>query len=98
MQSQDKPTTAEPSAHMALLPLIMGVAIMLTICVRPQLLADATGKADHLAATLLFWAMTAGFVRGVGFIPRYLAARWLLSGMACGLGLLLALWRLHPLF
>ena len=29
---------------------------------------------------MLFWAMSAGFVRGVGFIPKSLAPRWLLSG------------------
>jgi predicted membrane protein len=36
---------------------------------------------------LVFWAMSAGFVRGVGFVPRHAAPRWLLSGWACALAL-----------
>jgi predicted membrane protein len=33
--------------------------------------------------TALFFAMSAGFVRGVGFVPQALAWRWLFSGWAC---------------
>lgn len=38
----------------------------------------------------LFMAMSAGFVRGVGFIPAAPLWRWLFSGWACLLALLLA--------
>ena len=47
-----------------------------------QIRAEMTGKADHALALLVFWAMTAGFVRGVGFIPRSAALRWAFSGWA----------------
>jgi predicted membrane protein len=30
----------------------------------------------------LLWAMSAGFVRGVGFVPRRRLWRWLFSGWA----------------
>jgi hypothetical protein len=36
------------------------------------------------------WAMSAGFVRGVGFVPRAAAWRWLFSAWACALALVLA--------
>ena len=41
-----------------------------------------------LAASVL--AMSAGFVRGVGFIPRWWLWRWLFSGWTCALWLVLA--------
>ena len=56
----------------------------------PLLMTRASGQADHGLAMLLFWAMSAGFVRGVGFVPRARGWRWLLSGSACALALLLA--------
>ena len=54
----------------------------------PPLMADAAGRADHGLAMALFWAMSAGFVRGVGFVPR----RWVMAlavlrlGLRCGAG------------
>ena len=44
-----------------------------------------------------FWAMSAGFVRGVGFVPRHVAWRLLFSSLACLLGLALAVGRLVSL-
>ena len=38
-------------------------------------------------ATLLCWAMAAGIVHGVGYVPRFWLWRWLLSGWACLLAL-----------
>jgi predicted membrane protein len=38
----------------------------------------------------LFWAMSAGFIRGVGFVPRARVWRWLFSGWACAAALALA--------
>ena len=53
-------------------------------------MADAAGKADRNLAMALFWAMNAGFIRGVGFVPRYWLWRGLFSGWSCALGLLVA--------
>lgn len=63
------------------------IAIMLGGTAFPFVMADATGRANHTLALLLFWAMAAGFVRGVGFVPVKAPVRWLLSGWACALSL-----------
>ncbi len=83
-----------PLPGVAVLPLLVALLLMSTLTVLPGLLADANGHADHPAALLMFWSMSAGFVRGVGFIPRLPALRWLLSGPACALALGTALLRL----
>ena len=41
------------------------------------------GKADHAAATLALWSMSAGYIRGVGFVPRNRLLRVLFSTAAC---------------
>jgi predicted membrane protein len=71
--------------------LLLALAIMIVGTVYPPVMADAAGKADHRLATLLFLAMSAGFIRGVGFVPRHMLWRWLFSGWTCGLALLLAI-------
>ena len=65
---------------------------MLVGSVYPLLFADAAGKADHNLAMALFWSMSAGLVRGVGFVPRLTLWRWLFSGWACIAGIVLAAW------
>lgn len=101
LASRPSPPTAVPmtdapaaSARIAWLPLLAAIAIALGITANPRWLTDSAGHADHGAALALFWAMSAGFVRGVGFVPRLPPLRWLLSGTACSVGVLLALWRL----
>jgi predicted membrane protein len=66
------------------------LALMLAGTAYPLVFARADGRADHGLAMLLFWAMSAGFVRGVGFIPRHRAWRLLFSGWACLAALALA--------
>ena len=72
-----------PSLAVALLIMVGGTLY-------PPLMADAAGKADHNLAMALFWAMSAGFVRGVGFVPRRWIWRAIFSGWACAAALLLA--------
>ncbi len=76
------------------LALLLGVGLMLGISLQPQWLATPAGVADHPAAMLLMWAMSAALVRGVGFAPRHWLPRWLFSAPAMGLALLAALWRI----
>lgn len=75
-------------------PLSLGVAliIMLSGSLYPFMFASSNGKADHGLALAAFWAMSAGLVHGVGFVPRFALSRWLLSGWACLIALLLAGW------
>lgn len=82
--------TARP-ATMHLPSLAAGLLIMVAGTLYPPLMADATGKADHSLAMALFWAMSAGFVRGVGFVPRRRVWRMLFSGWSCAAGIALAL-------
>ncbi len=75
--------------------LALALLIMLAGTLYPPLLAGPDGRADHVLAGLLFWSMSAGFVRGVGFVPRHAAPRWLLSATAAFGALAAALaWRL----
>lgn len=89
-------TKAGGTTGLAFLPLLLAIAITLVITLDPRLLADAEGRADHAAASALFWAMSAGYVRGVGFVPRHRLPRWLFSTAACLLALALAVWHLVP--
>jgi predicted membrane protein len=63
------------------------VLIMLAGTVYPPLMADSSGHADHALAVPLLWAMSAGFVHGVGFVPRHAIWRWLFSGWSCALAI-----------
>lgn len=76
------PSTSTPS-RIHVPSLAVAVAIMLACTLYPPMMTDPSGKADHGLATALFMAMSAGFVRGVGFIPRTPVWRWLFSGCSC---------------
>ena len=72
--------------------LAVGLVLMLAGTAFPWVFARADGRADHGLALLVFWAMSAGFVRGVGFIPQQWVWRQLFSGWACLTALGLAAW------
>jgi predicted membrane protein len=76
-------TLATPETRVHLPCLLVALVIMTGGTLYPPVLTDAAGRADHLLAGLAFWAMSAGFVRGVGFMPRSILPRWLFSGSAC---------------
>lgn len=86
----DEAVPRPPGAAVHLPSLLVALAIMLGGSIYPLLFAGADGRADHGLALALFWAMSAGFVRGVGFVPRARVWRWLFSGWSCAAGLLLA--------
>jgi predicted membrane protein len=77
-----------------LLPLMIAIVVMLGVTAWPAALASPAGGADHVAATALFWSMSAGFVSGVGFRPRVAVLSLLLSQGACLLCLAFAAWRI----
>ena len=88
----DSSTTGRGSSNIHLPSLLVAIAIMLVGSIYPLLFVAADGKADHGLAMALFWAMSAGLVRGVGFVPRRWAWRLLFSGWSCVAALLLAGW------
>lgn len=72
--------------------LIVALAIMLAGTAYPPLLTSQEGDVDHRLASLVFMAMAAGFVRGVGFVPRWWLWRVLFSGWSCAMALMAAVW------
>jgi len=85
----------EDTGPMRPLLLMAAIAMMIAVTIWPPWLTDADGKADHWAAFALFWAMSAGFISGVGFRPRFVLWRWLFSSWAFAIGIALALLRLY---
>ena len=83
-----------PTARQGLLwpSLAVGLGLMVVISVYPPLLTRPSGEADHTLATLLMWAMSAGLVSGVGFVPRAFVWKLLFSGWSCSTALMLAAW------
>jgi len=87
------PTPAAGTAHptrMHLPCLAVACLIMVGGTLYPPLMTDAAGQADHGLAVALLWAMSAGFVRGVGFVPARWLWRLLFSGGSCAAALALA--------
>lgn len=52
------------------LALALAIASSLALTAYPPLAAGSDGRAAHGALTLLLWGIAAGFVAGVGFVPR----------------------------
>ena len=88
----DASSALEPGMQLPLL--LLALLIMLSMVAYPALLTLHDGRADHVAALLVFWSMSAGFVRGVGFVPQARLPRWLLGTTASITALLLAVLRL----
>jgi predicted membrane protein len=82
------------STRIHVVPLAIAVAITGVITVYPYIATSPDGGPDHLTAVLLLWSMSAGYVRGVGFMPRHVLPRGLLSSAACLGSLALALLRI----
>ena len=86
-----EPALSTPAPGIALLPLAIAIVITLVLTIYPLVLTDAAGRADHTAAMFALWAMSAGFVRGVGFVPSRRDLRLLFSTPACVLSLALSI-------
>jgi len=85
-----KQSDQQPEASFNWFLLIIAIAIMVIASTVPTIFTDRHGSASHTIAMYLFWAMSAGFIRGVGFIPYSRIFRWIFSAWACYLALLLA--------
>lgn len=69
--------------------LILALTICLAILGLPQLVVSENGSVDHGWLTILMWGMSAGFVHGVGFVPRNRVLRIVLGPLvAWGVSLL----------
>lgn len=71
-----------------LLSLTLAVTLAMLILIYPRAIAVSIGDVRHGLLTLLMWGIAAGFVHGVGFVPRLWPWRllfnpllgWLLMG------------------
>ena len=64
------------------LSLASALALMILVTLLPRGLTTAEGSAiNHGVLSLIMWGMSAGFVHGVGFIPRNRVLRVLLGPM-----------------
>jgi len=64
------------------LSLLAASVFCLAVLLFPHLLIDAGQSLSHGALTLGLWGMAAGFVHGVGFVPRHVLARLALGPVA----------------
>lgn len=79
-----RPTAAGATAPALHWPsLAAGLAIMFGGTLYPALMMNAAGRPSYTVALPLFLAMSAGLVRGVGFVPRARAWAALFSGWTC---------------
>jgi len=88
----DRASVVRTPSSIHLPSLATAVTVMLVSTLYPPMMTDALGHADHGVAAALFVAMTAGFVRGVGFVPHLSIWRWLFSSWSCLVALALAGW------
>ena len=87
-------TSVDTQPRLSWPALFVGLSLMVGLSIDPRLLIDADGHADHLAAMFAGWAMAAGLVRGVGFVPAARPVRLLLSGGGAALAMVLLLLRI----
>ena len=90
--ASDDATVVPAHAAIHLPSLFAALSIMLGGTIYPFLMMRSDGTANHSLALALFWAMSAGMVRGVGFVPRAWVWRLLFSGWSCLAALAAAGW------
>ena len=88
----DNATQEQAAVSMHLPSLLVALIIMLAGSIYPFFMTRADGTTNHTLALSLFWAMSAGLVRGVGFIPSAWGWRLLFSSWSCLAALLVASW------
>jgi len=52
------------------LSLISAIIISVVLTAYPKLIAESIHEVDHGLFTLFMWAVSAGFIHGVGFEPK----------------------------
>jgi predicted membrane protein len=72
--------------------LLAALSLMLLITLLPRgLTVDDGSPIGHGVLTLIMWGMSAGFVHGVGFVPRNRILRLLLGPLAAWTGMVMGL-------
>jgi cyd operon protein YbgE len=64
------------------------ITIMLLVTLLPRGLTRADGSAvNHVVLSLVMWGLSAGFVYGIGFVPRARVLRFVFSPFVAWLGM-----------
>lgn len=87
----EQPVPHQPDPGFRILSLFTGAVLAFLLVAFPRVALDRWGVADHAAAGLLVWAMSAGFASGMGLVLRSRVLRGLLSSEACLFALVLSL-------
>ena len=68
--------------------LVSALALMILVTVLPRGLAAPDGSpVSHGLLALIMWGMSAGFVYGIGFVPRNVVLRMAFGPIAAWLGM-----------
>ncbi len=67
------------NAFARILSLAVAGTLSLILTLYPQAVMQDSQPPDHSLLTLLMWGIAAGFVHGVGFVPRHIIWRILFS-------------------
>ncbi len=73
------------SAPARLVSLLLAGAVSLLLTLYPQAVMQAGEAPSHSALMLVMWGVAAGFVHGVGFVPRNALLRVALGPLAAWL-------------
>ena len=92
----DNGNGARPQNSLSLSVLLAACALALAATFYPPALTGADGRADHILLMVLGWAIAAGLVRGVGYIPETKIWRIMFSAAAfyATAAVFIALWLL----
>ncbi|MBK3866791.1 Cyd operon protein YbgE [Pseudomonas stutzeri] len=66
-------------AFSRMLSLLLAAPLALVLLIHPAAMLDGQGGYSHPQLMLVMWGISAGFVHGVGFVPRWWGWRWLLG-------------------
>jgi len=87
-QNPVRMSTGFDSGWARAMSLVTALALMLLITLMPRGLVTPDGSAiSHGVLTLIMWGMSAGFVHGMGFVPRNRLVRMAFSPLVAWLGM-----------
>lgn len=77
VQPPDQAATPSWQKGLMVLCFTMAVPLAGVLLINPALMLDEHGHYNHTALTMIMVGISAGFIYGVGFIPRFWLWRWL---------------------
>ena len=76
----------KPNKFAMAISFLMALPLAAVLLIHPGAMLDANGHYNHSALMMLMIGIAAGFIHGVGFLPRFWLWKWLFSPyVACPL-------------